>query len=174
MRKKLASAILLILSACTAVSTQVIPPLSPAVVPGTLGYDCSYFDNFSVYNYYFYNDLATCQSSTLANCTAVPQTFPNGGTANCYRPDDGWATCTTITPTWIYSSWSPWCNTGVTDGGGNQVYRENRSVITCSSQICTCTQPQVISKTCAAGVDCGTADNSFFNPSAAPTPANCP
>ena len=127
-------------------------------------YHCSYFDNSSLYDYDFYDDLNSCQLATGAACVTTTETFPTGVNGTCFIPVSGWEVCATSpAPDWLYSTWSDWCDTGENDGSG-EVYQHTRSVLTCSSNICSCNETQVTAATCV-GAGC-------YAPQS--TPSACP
>jgi uncharacterized membrane protein YraQ (UPF0718 family) len=120
-------------------------------------YTCAYFSA--------YDTLSACQSASKANCNSNWQTFPTGGISLCYTPVAGFEVCQVTVPTWdwLYTLYSPWCDTGAV---GPAVFRQDRSLIGCSSAICNCATIPVTSHTCTFGVDC---------PAASPTPSvACP
>ncbi len=137
-----------------AVATNQTTPVS---------YDCTYYAG--------YNDLATCQSATASTCTSTFETYPNGGVGTCYFPPTGYAICQTSPPSWdwVYTVFT-WCDTGSVDGSSNEIYNGTRSVVGCSSNVCTCGNAQVTTETCS-GAEC-----SLYTPDptlATPTPPPC-
>lgn len=157
--------IMVLFSGCKAIEKKAFIRQATTAPTATPSYTCSYYSE--------YDDLSTCQTTSLANCTSEWQTFPSGGIALCYKPVVGWEACSITPPSWTYSVWSAWCDTGTTDLAANKIYRENRSLITCSSAICACLSAQVLTRICTDSVDCAVVD-ATFNPLAAPTPAPCP
>jgi hypothetical protein len=129
--------------ACNAVSEKSFSAGNSTLIstPAT-SFNCSYYSQF--------DSLSDCQTSTGANCDWSWKVFPTGGTSLCYAPLPGWETCIATPPSWIYTPWNMNCrkSTPATD------YEYARSVVSCSSAICACLDPQTISGTCTYGTDC--------------------
>ena len=138
-----------LLSACAPVALEhgiggtLIATPSPS-------YNCRYFTE--------YDSLIQCQTSTQANCSSEFQTFPTGGIGLCYKPVAGYQVCALAVPNWdwIYSTYSGWCDTGTMDLGV-EVFRQDRSLIGCSSAICNCSATPQLSQTCKIGAIIGIA-----------------
>ncbi len=143
------------LGSCSKVQDTALPVSATALSSGvTATFSCSYFSQ--------YDTQASCQSATGAVCSAVWQNFPSGGTGLCYLPAEGWESCLATPPTLIYTTYS-WCSTSTLN-----VYQGARSVLGCSSSICTCNDVPALLTTCTLGTDCPAVV------SAVPTPAPCP
>jgi hypothetical protein len=154
--------------------------INTSITTPTPTYNCEYFENNR------YDNLASCQSATGAACQSETDTFPNGAVTTCYFPPAGFAVCSVTPPTWdwIYST-DPWCDTGTTDSSAEEIYKQPRNLIGCSSAICTCNNPQVLTVYCAGDSDYTDQDlgapngttgcaNYPGNPAAAPVPSATP
>jgi hypothetical protein len=154
--------------------------IDTSITTPTPTYNCEYFDNNR------YDNLASCQTATGAACQSETDTFPNGAVTTCYFPPAGFGVCAVTPPTWdwIYSI-EPWCDTGTTDSSAEEIYRQNRNLVECSSAICTCNNPVVLAIFCAGnsnytdqdlGAPNGTIGCANYptNPAAAPSPSATP
>ena len=160
------SKLIFILACLNGCSAQLTTSLDNA--PGVTGtpaiFTCAYFNGF--------DDLATCQTTNHANCTSTTETFPTGSVGNCFFPVAGYAACLVMPQTWdwIYTSYGNWCDS-LTTGGSGEIYQQSRSVVSCSSTVCNCEQPQTLTRTCSGAGSCGA-----FSPNpltVMPTPAPC-
>ncbi|MCW3101328.1 MAG: hypothetical protein JWL77_6946 [Chthonomonadaceae bacterium] len=144
-----------VLSGCAAGVSEHGTSLAAATATPT--YSCAFYAEF--------DSLSACQTSTQANCNSEWKTFPSGGVGLCYLPVTGFETCAVSVPTWdwVYTAYSSWCYTGVVG-----VYREDRSLIGCSSTICNCATTPVLSKTCTNTVDCPGAGSILPTPTPVP------
>jgi len=146
---------------CTNAS-QLITQASNSLV--ATNYDCSYFGG--------YDTLAACQSATSSTCTPTYETYPNGNVGNCYFPPSNYSVCLVNPPTWdwVYTVYT-WCDTGTQDPTTfDEIYSGVRSVLGCSSSVCTCSNAQATATTCY-GLNCSTFTS---DPTAAsPTPPPC-
>jgi hypothetical protein len=126
-----------------------------------------------VTNFAAYDSLAACQTASHANCTSTWESFPSGGVALCYFPPAGYTAClvTPVTWDWIYTPYSAWCDTTPGAVLGSKVFQKSRSVIGCSSSLCTCTNSVDTSLTCTGGACAAYAPDDPT--AAAPTPAPC-
>jgi hypothetical protein len=135
----------------------------------TSSYACNYFSG--------YDSLAACETASVSNCSSTWESFPTGGVALCYFPPSGYQACLVTPPAWdwIYTPYSDWCDTGTTSGP-DEVYKKTRSVISCSSALCYCNNPQVTTQTCAgAGAGAGQCGSFAPNPlTEMPAPSACP
>ncbi len=97
---------------------------------------------YSCFDYGKYDSLALCNNTTLAQCEASWQSFPNGGLQPCYSPVSGGEACISLSitspPQWIYSevtgSEATYCKR---DTAGTSHHRL-RSLVGCSSDTCLC------------------------------------
>ena len=111
-------------------------------------------------NYGLYETETSCQLTTAANCSASWQTFSSGLSGLCYSPVAGSSSCLlAATPTWIYSA-PQWCQTATT-----HLFLGSVSVLGCSSSVCACTEPQVLTENCSTAL----APSPY--PACSPTPA---
>ena len=146
-------------SACTGIAEA---PASATSSPTPSSYDCTYFGH--------YNNIIACQAATAVVCSYGTETFPNGVTSVCYYPPAGTSGCASSPPSWVYSQWGSWCT--LSNGAG---YERQRSVVACSSTICSCNDTPVIQQTCSSPAgDCAVASASPNPATASPTPASCP
>jgi hypothetical protein len=62
-----------------------------------------------------YDDLASCNDKTLANCKPVVRNGPNpfasekGSIQTCYKPVDRWEMCLKPESNWRVAKWGKWC-----------------------------------------------------------------